>query len=107
MDKKVLELLEKLITDVNDIKNVMATKEDLKKALSNYPTKEDLKKALSNYPTKEDLKKTLEKLREDISEDLSAVNHDIFIETDKIKADKVDLVVLEERVDKIEQKLAY
>ena len=99
MDPKTLKLLRDLLKDL--LKNV-ATKDDLKKALSNYPTKSDLTKALEKYASKDDLLEMEKRLLIEIRdvEGFTTVN------ADKHKADKVDLEALEERVDKIEQKIA-
>ena len=103
MDKKILEILQKLAKSVEKIERVMVTKDDLKTELAQYATKDDLKNVLANYPTKTDLIN----FGETIVKDLGNVMHDLIVETDNQKATNKDLMKLEVRVDRIEQKLTH
>ncbi|HZE87727.1 MAG TPA: hypothetical protein VE090_06015 [Methylomirabilota bacterium] len=116
MDKKILEILQKLAKSVEKIERVMVTKDDLKTELAQYATKDDLKTELAQYATKDDLKNVLANyptktdlinFGETIVKDLGNVMHDLIVETDNQKATNKDLMKLEVRVDRIEQKLTH
>src|SRR3989339_44097 len=60
--------------DINKLKTIFPTKEDLKNELRAYATKEDLKNELRAYATKEDLKNELRAYatKEDLKNELRA-----------------------------------
>ncbi len=74
------------------------TKDDAK----NFATKDDLK----DLVTKDYLDQRLDKQTEIICEDIGEVVNALFVETDKLKADRKDLVTLENKVDTIKQALS-
>jgi hypothetical protein len=55
MDDKVYDLLEKLYTEVQDIKATMATKEELQEVKETMATKEELQEVKATMATKEEL----------------------------------------------------
>jgi hypothetical protein len=70
----------------------------LKDALKDVATKDDLK----SFATKDDLKE----LKKELIKEIRDAEGFVTVNADKYKADKADLKTLEERVDKIEQKIA-
>lgn len=123
MDQIILNQLTELQEAIATIAKNMVTKDDLRSELKKYATKNDLKQFatkddLKSFATKDDLKDFVTKKylkehldiafkhqREAISEDFGRVISDLFTEENKKKADRVDLIQLERRVDRIEQKI--
>ena len=66
-----------------------------------------IKRILGNVVTKAELEQSLQKQTEVIYTDIGEVVNSLFVETDKLKADKKDFLILERRVDNIEQKLVH
>src|SRR5256885_4129727 len=96
MDQKILNQLEEIRTALINV----VTKDDLRSELSKYATKADLK----NFATKDDLKnlvtkayldEQLKKQSQYICEDLGEVINNLITETDKVKANKSDVQILE------------
>jgi hypothetical protein len=106
MDKKVLEELQKLDKKMSTIEASMTTKADLKA----FATKDDLKEFatkgdLEAFATKRDLDQRFDQLDKKIDK-LDNVQWAIFRTVDQIKADKSEILKLNERVSQLEQKLS-
>ncbi|MCR6544725.1 hypothetical protein NVS47_04205 [Dehalobacterium formicoaceticum] len=109
MDDKILGFLEKMYIEIENIKSIMATKEDLsnmatKEDLSNMATKEDLsnmatKEDLSNMATKEDLFKIEQKLV--LMEDKMEQNHKALYDGYRLTYEKLE--ILNKKVNEIER----
>ena len=107
MDNAVIEKLDKLEKLVMHLASNMVTKEDTKV----FVTKDDLKK----LATKEDLKSSMKSFRrdiisrfDDVDRKLNKMDHmqtAIFQSTDKIKADKIEVKKLDNRITKLERKV--
>lgn len=115
MDQKILQQLAELQKTIADIVANMVTKDDLKNLITkddvkNFATKDDLvsleKRFEEKFVTKEYLDFALKKQSEAISKDMSDVINGLFVEVDEKLATKVEIVQLEHRVDKLEQKIA-
>ena len=123
LQKAVLSIVANMVTK-DDAKHFL-TKDDAKHFLTkddakHFLTKDDAKHFLTkddakNFATKDDLKdlvtkdyldQRLDKQTEIICEDIGEVVNALFVETDKLKADRKDLVTLENKVDTIKQALS-
>ncbi len=102
MDQKILKQLEEIRKTLTNL----VTKDEAR----NFATKDDLK----NFATKDDLKdlvtiayldEQLKKQSQYICEDLGEVINKLITETDKVKANKSDVQILETRVENLERKV--
>ena len=114
MDKKSLKQIEELIekqlkSQELRLEKKFATKDDLKAMESRidtkFATKDDLKAMESRlegtFATKKDLSNVTIELKKHIDQAFT----DVFETADKTKADKIDLIRLERRINKLEQKV--
>jgi len=99
-------------SDINKLKTVFVTKEDLKKELkkelSNYPTKDDLKNELQKYATKEELQLELKKqsafIVKEIADVVLTLSEGIQQSLNELKGHHDILENHEHRLDKLEDK---
>ncbi len=96
LQKAVIAIVANMVTK-NDAKHFL-TKDDAK----HFATKNDLlmleDRLEEKFVTKDDLKLALEEQ----SKDICGVMKDLFTETDQLKANRQDLILLEKRVTKLE-----